>query len=164
MKLEHAFEVPASPDETMALMLDAERVVPCMPGARLTEVVDDSTWKAAMAVRLGPVAMQFLVDVRLLERDDAAHRVTLGLSGRDTRGKGGAEGTVASILSGDGGGGTRVEMATDLHFSGQVAQLGRPGVVKDVSNTLVDQFAAYRPARSIVVSKGVFSAQPELII
>jgi carbon monoxide dehydrogenase subunit G len=141
VKLEHQFEVPASPDQTMALMLDAERVVPCMPGATLTEVVDDRTWKAAMGVKLGPVAMQFLVDVTLLDRDDAAHAVTLGVSGRDTRGKGGADGTVASTLTGTGGGGTSIRMDTDLRFSGQVAQLGRPGVVQDVSNKLVGQFA-----------------------
>lgn len=141
MKLEHSFEVPASPQATLDLMLDAERVVPCMPGAQLKEVVDDSTWKAAMGVKLGPVAMQFLVDVKLLERDDSSHRVTLGVSGRDTRGKGGAEGTVVSDLTALDGGGTRVDMATDLRFSGQVAQLGRPGVVQDVSNKLVNQFA-----------------------
>ncbi len=141
MKLEHSFEVPASPETTMGLMLDAERVVPCMPGATLKEVVDDSTWKAGMGVKLGPVAMQFLVDVRLLDRDDASHRVTLGVSGRDTRGKGGAEGTVVSNLTALDGGGTRVDMDTDLRFSGQVAQLGRPGVVQDVSNKLVGQFA-----------------------
>lgn len=142
MKLEHAFEVPASPDQTLALLLDVERVVPCMPGATLKEVVGDDTWKADMGVKLGPVAMQFLVDVKLLDRDDAAHTVTLGVSGRDTRGKGGAEGTVLSAMHPLEGGGTRVEMDTDLHFSGQVAQLGRPGVVQDVSNKLVDQFAA----------------------
>ena len=142
MKLEHAFEVPASPDQTMALMLDAERVVPCMPGATLKEVVDEGSWKAEMGVKLGPVGMQFLVDVKLLERDQAAHAVKLSLSGRDTRGKGGAEGTVDSrrLIALDGGG-TRVEMATDLRFSGQAAQLGRPSVVQDVSNKLVDQFA-----------------------
>jgi uncharacterized protein len=141
VKLEHEFEVPASPGQTMALLLDAERVVPCMPGATLTEVVDDRTWKAAMGVKLGPVAMQFLVDVKLLDRDEASHAVTLGVSGRDTRGKGGADGTVASTLTGVDGGGTRVHMDTDLRFSGQVAQLGRPGVVQDVSNKLVGQFA-----------------------
>ena len=140
MKLEHRFEVPATPEQTMALLLDAERVVPCMPGATLTEVVDDSTWKAKMGVKLGPVGMQFLVDVKLLDRDDSAHTVRLGLSGRDTRGKGGAEGTVVSVLSAAGTG-TDVAMSTDLRFSGQVAQLGRPGVVQDVSNKLVDQFA-----------------------
>ncbi len=125
MKLEHSFEVPASPEETLALMLDAERVVPCMPGATLVEVVDDRTWKAKMSVKLGPVGMQFLVDVKLLDRDEASHTVRLGVSGRDTRGKGGAEGTVESELTAVGTG-TRVDMATDLHFSGQVAQLGPP--------------------------------------
>ena len=90
MKLEHAFEVPASPDQTMALMLDPECVVPCMPGANLKEVVDEGSWKAEMGVKLGPVGMQFLVDVKLLERNDDAHAVKLGVSGRDTRGKGGA--------------------------------------------------------------------------
>lgn len=141
MKLEHAFEVPASPDETMALLLDAERVVPCMPGARLLEVVDDRNWKAELGVKLGPVGMQFAVDVQLLDQDDQAHSVRLGVKGRDTRGKGGAEGTVDSALSPAGEGGTRVEMATDLRFSGQAAQLGRPSVVQSVSNRLVDQFA-----------------------
>jgi carbon monoxide dehydrogenase subunit G len=141
VKLEHAFEVAASPDQTMALMLDAERVVPCMPGATLKEIVEPDTWKAEMGVKLGPVGMQFLVDVKMLERDDEAHSVKLGVSGRDTRGKGGAEGLVDSRLVAVEGGGTRVEMATDLRFSGQAAQLGRPSVVQDVSNKLVGQFA-----------------------
>lgn len=141
MKLEHAFEVPASPDETMALLLDAERVVPCMPGAKLVEIVDDRNWKAELGVKLGPVGMQFLVDVQLLEQDPKARAVQLGVKGRDTRGKGGAEGTVDSVLSPAGESGTRVEMATDLHFSGQAAQLGRPSIVQSVSNKLVDQFA-----------------------
>jgi uncharacterized protein len=141
VKLEHSFDVPASPDQTMAVLLDAERVVPCMPGATLKEVVDEDTWKAEMGVKLGPVGMQFLVDVKLLERDPQSHMVKLSLSGRDTRGKGGAEGSVDSRLTGLDDGGTRVEMATDIRFSGQAAQLGRPSVVQDVSNKLVNQFA-----------------------
>jgi uncharacterized protein len=68
--------------------------------------------------------------------------VRLGISGRDTRGRGGAEGTVDSVLVPIDGGGTRVQMATELRFSGQAAQLGRPAVVQDMSNRLVDQFAA----------------------
>lgn len=153
MQLEHEFEVPASPDQTLALMLDAERVVPCMPGAKLLEVVDESTWKSELGIKLGPVSMQFLADVKLLERDDANKAVKLGVSARDTRGKGGAEATVDSSLSPTDSGGTRVAMTTDLRFSGQAAQLGRPGVVKDVSNKLVGQFAE--------CIKGQLSAAPE---
>jgi hypothetical protein len=141
LQLEHEFEVPASPDQTLELLLDAERVVPCMPGAKLLEVVDDRTWKSELGIKLGPVAMDFLADVKMLDRDDAAHAVKLGVSARDTRGKGGAEATVDSVLRPTDSGGTNVAMTTDLRFSGQAAQLGRPGVVKDVSNKLVDQFA-----------------------
>jgi carbon monoxide dehydrogenase subunit G len=141
LRLEHEFEVAASPDQTFELLLDAERVVPCMPGATLLEVVDERTWKSELGIKLGPVAMQFLADVKLLERDDAARAVKLGVSARDTRGKGGAEATVVSALHPTDSGGTRVAMTTDLRFSGQAAQLGRPGVVKDVSNKLVGQFA-----------------------
>jgi len=140
VKLEHAFEVPASPEATLRLLVDAERVVPCMPGAELTEVVDDRHWKARMTVKLGPVGMDFLNDVTLVEVDEANGHVKMEATGRDTRGKGGANATIdASVVGTEGG--TRVQMATDVHFSGQAAQLGRPSVVQDVSSKMVGQFA-----------------------
>ena len=140
MKLEHAFDVPASPEATLKLLLDAGRVVPCMPGAELTEVVDDRHWKAKMTVKLGPVGMDFMNDVRLSEVDEAAGHVHMQATGRDTRGKGGASAEIDANFVGVEGG-TRVEMSTDLRFSGQAAQLGRPSVVQDVSTKLVGQFA-----------------------
>lgn len=142
MKLESSFEVPAPPADALALLLDASRVIPCMPGAELVEVVDERTWKAKLTVKLGPVGMDFTNDVTVVEIDEAAGHVRLAVSGRDTRGKGGAEATIDSRFVTIEGGGTRVDMETDLRFSGQAAQLGRPAVVKDVSTKLVEQFAA----------------------
>jgi carbon monoxide dehydrogenase subunit G len=142
VRLENAFEVPATPAETFALFLDADRVVPCMPGANLVEVVDPAHWKATLSVKLGPVGLEFAADVRVREQDEAAGTATLSFSGRDTRGKGGADGTVGARLEALAGGGTLVALVTDLHFSGQAAQLGRPSVVQDVSRKMVDQFAA----------------------
>jgi len=78
--------------------------------------------------------------VRIVEQDVAAGFVRLGVSGRDKRGKGGADATVDARFEAVNGG-THVSMETDLKFSGQAAQLGRPGVIKDVSTRLVDQFA-----------------------
>jgi len=140
MKLQHEFDVPASPQATLALLLDAERVVDCMPGATLVEVTPDGTWKTTMAVRLGPVGMDFLNNVRIVEHDAEAGVVRLDISGRDKRGKGGADATVDARLE-SANGGTHVAMDTELRFSGQAAQLGRPGVIQDVSTRLVDQFA-----------------------
>ena len=141
MKLQHEFEVPASPAETLALLLDPERVVPCMPGATLVEIVDDATWKTTMAVKLGPMGMDFLNDVRVVEHDGDEGHARLAVKGRDTRGKGGADATVDATLLATDGGGTRVTLDSDVRFSGQAAQLGRPSVIGDVSTRLVDQFA-----------------------
>lgn len=140
MIIQNSFEVPGPPDQTLKLLLDAERVVPCMPGAELVEMVDERNWRAKMRVRLGPVGMDFDNKIELVEIDEANGVVRMNVSGRDTRGKGGADGTVeARFAAADGG--TRVDMTTDLRFSGQAAQLGRPNVVQDVASKLVGDFA-----------------------
>ncbi len=141
MKLQHEFEVPASPAETFALLLDPERVVPCMPGAALVEITDDGAWKTTMAVKLGPVGFGFLNEVRIAEQDEAAGSVRLAVKGRDTRGTGGADATVDARMLPRDGGGTTVTLDSDIRFSGQAAQLGRPAVIQDVSSRLLDQFA-----------------------
>jgi carbon monoxide dehydrogenase subunit G len=139
MKLEHSFEVPAAPEAAWDLLLDVPRVVPCMPGAELTEVVDDSNWKAKMSVRLGPISLAFATDVERTEVDEAGRRVVLSARGRELRGRGQARATVDSRLA-DSGGGTRVDIVTDLTLSGPAAQYGR-GIVADVSEQLVGRFA-----------------------
>jgi carbon monoxide dehydrogenase subunit G len=140
VQLEHEFEVPASPAETLALLLDPGRVVPCIPGATLVEVTPEGTWKTTMSVKLGPVGMDFHSNVRIVERADGSGPVRLAVQSRDMRGRGGAEVSIAATLS-PVAYGTRVAMATDVSFSGQAAQLGRPSVITDISKRLVDQFA-----------------------
>lgn len=141
MNLQHEFDVPASPQATLDLLLDAERVVPLLPGASLVEVTSEGTWKTTMAVKLGPIGMNFANDVRIVEADAEAGSVRLDLHGRETRGNGRADAVVDARLDALGDGGTRISMNTDLRFSGQAAQLGRPGVIQDISARLVDQFA-----------------------
>jgi uncharacterized protein len=140
VQLEHEFEVPASPEETLALLLDPDRVVPCIPGATLVEVTPDGTWKTTMAVKLGPVGMDFRSDVQIVEQPAGTGPVRLAVHSRDQRGRGGAEVSIAATLT-PVADGTRVAMATDVRFSGQAAQLGRPSVISDLSKRLIDQFA-----------------------
>jgi uncharacterized protein len=139
LRLENSFEVPAPPDAAWDLLLDVPRVVPCMPGAELTEVVDDSNWKAKVAVKLGPVSLTFDTAVKLVEADEAARKVTLSADGRELRGRGAARATVESSLALVNGG-TRVDIVTDLRLTGPAAQYGR-GLVTDVSSQLIDRFA-----------------------
>jgi uncharacterized protein len=139
VKLENSFEVPAPPEKAWALLMDVPRIIPCMPGAKLDETVDDRNWKATMAVKLGPISLSFKTDVARVEVDEAARRATLSAKAREARGRGNASATIQSSLTPENSG-TRVDIVTDLQLTGAVAQYGR-GLVADVSSQLVDQFA-----------------------
>ena len=140
MKLENTFEVAAAPERAWDLLMDVPRVVPCMPGATLKETVDDSHWKAEMAVRLGPIGLTFATDVAREEVDEAARRVLLEAQAREVRNRGRAQATIESRLSPLDGGGTRIDLTTDLTLSGPAAQYGR-GMIEDISSQLVKSFA-----------------------
>jgi uncharacterized protein len=145
MKLENSFEVDAPPERAWNLLMDVPRIVPCMPGATLDEVVDDSTWKATMQVKLGPIGLTFATDVTREDVDEAGRRVTLAAKARETRNRGRASATIVSSLAAADGG-TRVDIATDLSLAGTVAQYGR-GMIEDISSQMVSSFAQCLQAR-----------------
>lgn len=139
MKLENSFTVAAPSEAAWDLLMDVPRIVPCMPGAKLDEVVDDSHWKATMVVKLGPIGLTFATDVERTEVDEAARRVSLVANARETRNRGRASATIVSSLA-PAEGGTRVDIVTDLSLSGTVAQYGR-GMIEDISSQMVTSFA-----------------------
>jgi carbon monoxide dehydrogenase subunit G len=139
VRIENSFEVPAPPEQAWALLMDVPRVIPCMPGAKLDEAVDDANWKATMAVKLGPISLSFKTDVKREETDEARRKAKLSAKAREARGRGNASATIESSLTPQNGG-TRVDIVTELQLAGAVAQYGR-GLVQDVSAQLVTQFA-----------------------
>src|SRR5262245_3945501 len=140
MQIESSFEVAASRETAWSLLMDVPRVIPCMPGAQLTETVDDSNWKAKVGVKLGPVALQFAADVTRTEVDTSDSRVVLATTARELRGRGGARATIQSKLTELGPNRTLVDVVTDLSLSGAVAQYGRP-IVQEVASQMVGKFA-----------------------
>ena len=140
MRLENDFTVQASPEQAWALLNDIPRVVPCMPGAELMEVVDENTFKAHVHVKLGPISLTFAADIVREQVDQSGRVVTMTTKARELKGRGGATATIESSLEPDGSG-TKVTIVTELALSGTVAQYGR-GIVADVSNQMVKQFAA----------------------
>jgi carbon monoxide dehydrogenase subunit G len=139
MEIENEFDVPAPVDHVWTYLLDVERVAPCMPGAELTEVVDDHTWKGKVTMKLGPVSLAFAGTVTMQERDDQAKRIVLAAKGMEQKGKGAANASVTSWLE-QGDGVTNVKMRADIHLTGTVAQLSR-GLLPEVSRKLTQQFA-----------------------
>jgi len=141
LEFDNSFEVAAPADETWAILTDIERIAPCLPGAELTEVVDENSYKGKVSVRLGPVALTFQGQATFVERDDAAHTARVQARGSDARGRGGANADVTFGLT-PGDNGTTVNIHTDLQLSGSVAQYGRGvGMIADLSSQLIGQFA-----------------------
>jgi len=140
MKIENSFEVAAPPEAAWGLLMDVPRVIPCMPGAQLTETLDDDHWKATMAVKLGPIGLTFETDVAREAADAEARQAVLSARAREAKGRGSAQATITSTLAAANGG-TRVDIVTDLALTGAVAQYGR-GMVQAVAGQLTASFAS----------------------
>lgn len=139
MKIEQQFEVPATPADTYALLIDVERVAPCIPGGEVGPVEPDGSHKASIAVRLGPMRMTYKGTVRIAESDDAAHRAVLAADVREQRGQGTAKATMRMAVEA-GRAGSVVATETDVRLTGRAAQMGR-GVVEDVAGKLVEDLS-----------------------
>jgi carbon monoxide dehydrogenase subunit G len=141
MQIENEFTVAAPADVLWAYLLDVERIAPCMPGAELTETIDDRTWKGTVRAKFGPVSMSFAGTVSLEERDDAAHRAVLKAKGMEQKGKGAANASVTSWLEPAADPGTTtVKMQADITLTGAAAQMSR-GLLPEISKKLTQQFA-----------------------
>ena len=138
MKIEDSFRVDLPVEETWQVLLDLERIAPCLPGAQLTEVEGDE-YRGTVKIKVGPITAQYKGVAKIEEADEANRKVVLQAEGRDTRGQGNASATVIATLVADGDG-TTVNIDTDLNITGKVAQFGR-GVMADVSSKLLGQFA-----------------------
>jgi carbon monoxide dehydrogenase subunit G len=139
MLIQNAFTVSRSVDDVWAYLLDVERIAPCLPGAALTDTIDDRHWKGQVDVKFGPVSMTFNGTVEMEERDDAAHRVRLRAKGMEARGKGAANATITASLE-PVEDETRVSIDADMTLTGAAAQLSR-GLLPEVSKRLTAQFA-----------------------
>ncbi|WP_369139161.1 SRPBCC family protein [Modestobacter versicolor] len=138
MQLENSFTVPVPIDEAWRVLMDVERIAPCMPGAALDSVTGDD-FTGRVKVKLGPINLTYQGKASFIERDEAAHKAVIDARGKDQRGNGTAAAIVTATLASEGSV-TRVDVLTDLNITGRPAQFGR-GVMTDVGNKLLGQFA-----------------------
>ncbi len=145
MQLVDEFFVSVAPDRAYALLLDIERVAPCIPGAELDPADPDGFNPGRVSVKLGPMKFVYTGRVRIAEQDGASRTAVIEGEGRATGGQDTAR--VRSLMEVmPEGEGSRVRITTDLEIRGRVAQMGQ-GVITDVSRRLVSQAAACIEAR-----------------
>ena len=140
MKLEQSFDVEAPVDRVWGALVNVERVAPCLPGAAIDEVGDDGTYRGTFQVKLGPTTASYRGTLKIESADEATHRATMKAHGTDKRGQGSANATIVSTLS-ESGGVTSVAVETDFTITGRLARFGRGGMIEDISNRLMREFA-----------------------
>src|SRR5215468_12090477 len=140
MEMDHSFTVPVPPDRAWDVLLDVERIAPCMPGASVDDV-DGEVVTGRIKVKVGPVSLTYKGTAKITERDPEARVIVLEASGKETRGAGTASATVRATLEPESGGeATKASMHTTMNVTGRPAQFGR-GVMVEVGGKLVEQFA-----------------------
>jgi uncharacterized protein len=140
MLIKNEFEVAEPVEKVWQFFDNIPQVAACLPGAALTEDLGDDKYKGTVAVRMGPVRLQFAGTADITERDEAAKRMVVHASGADEKGRGQASMTVTATLT-RAGRGTKVGVTQDLQLSGAAAQYGR-GMIGDVTAVLMRDFSA----------------------
>jgi hypothetical protein len=134
------FEVDSTLETTWANLSNPEKVVVCVPGASLTEKVDENNYKGEVELKFGPVKAKYAGLINFLERDATAHRMVLKGTGSDSKGKGGADMKMEGNLATKGRG-TEVKVTMEVNVTGMLAQFGSR-MINDVSNQVFNQFVS----------------------
>jgi carbon monoxide dehydrogenase subunit G len=151
------FEVAQPVEKVWSFFDDIPHVAACLPGAELTDDLGDDKYNGKVAIRMGPVRLQFNGTAQITERDEAAKRIVVHASGADEKGRGQASLVVTATLT-RAGRGTKVGVAQDLQLSGAAAQYGR-GMISDVTSVLMGDFSTNMADRIAAIERGESPAQ-----
>ncbi len=137
--VEKQFVIDAARGEVWAFLTDPSRVAGCLPGAAITEQVDERTHAGTIAVKVGPVSARYKGTVRFERLDEAEGVAEIVAAGQDVRGKGGADMRMTSRVVERGPAETEVTVASTVNITGILAQFGR-GMIQDVSDEMFRRF------------------------
>jgi carbon monoxide dehydrogenase subunit G len=143
IELDNSFTVPVPPERAWDVLLDVERIAPCMPGASVLSISDDGNEiEGQVKVKLGPLSLSYKGTAKFTDKDQANSRIAIEATGKETRGAGTASANVQAVLKpGDATGSTLVSIHTSLNVTGRPAQFGR-SLLPEVSGKLIAQFAS----------------------
>ena len=140
IEIEKSFDVPQPVDEVWTFLTDPERIVECLPGARLLETIDERTYRGEIGLRLGPIGTRFNGRIRFDELDAERHHMVMTGEGKDGRGAGSVRMTMESNLRQREQGGTRIWVAQSIALTGRLASFGRGGVIQSVASVMFSRF------------------------
>jgi uncharacterized protein len=166
MKLEQSFTVAAPVEQVWDMLVDVERVAPCLPGAEITGQGPDGSYEGNFTVKLGPTTASYRGSLRMDSLDEASRTATMHAKGTDKRGQGGANATIVSTMRQEGEE-TVVDVVTDFTITGRLARFGRGGMIEDISKRMMRDFSqclqasmASEPAQAPTAAAAPAAAAP----
>jgi carbon monoxide dehydrogenase subunit G len=166
MKLEQSFTVAAPVEQVWDMLVDVERVAPCLPGAEITGQGPDGSYEGNFTVKLGPTTASYRGSLRMDSLDEASRTATMHAKGTDKRGQGGANATIVSTMRQEGEE-TVVDVVTDFTITGRLARFGRGGMIEDISKRMMRDFSqclqasmATEPAQAPAAAEAPAEAAP----
>ncbi len=141
MKLEQSFEVAAPVEQVWQALIDVEKVAPCLPGASVSGRNEDGSYDGTFTVKIGPTSASYAGKLLMERVDEDTHTAKMQANGTDKRGQGSAKASIVSTVSEAAENRSRVEVVTDYHITGRLARFGRGGMIEDISERLLRQFA-----------------------
>ena len=166
MKLEQSFTVAAPVEQVWDMLVDVERVAPCLPGAEITGQGPDGSYEGNFTVKLGPTTASYRGSLRMDALDEASRTATMHAKGTDKRGQGGANATIVSTMRQEGEE-TVVDVVTDFTITGRLARFGRGGMIEDISKRMMRDFSqclqasmASEPAQAPAAAEAPAAAAP----
>jgi carbon monoxide dehydrogenase subunit G len=139
MVFDNTFTVDKPIDEVWSTLVDLEKVIPCVPGAKVLEKTGDKSVTAEVKIKLGSMSMTYTAPAEIIEQDDAAHRAVLTGKAKEAGGQGNADAKVELQLT-EADGGTEAKIRSDINVTGKAAQMGE-GVIGAVTEGMIKQFA-----------------------
>jgi carbon monoxide dehydrogenase subunit G len=140
LKIEKTFQVKEPMDVVWALLSNPAKVATCVPGAQITDQVDDTHYQGAISVKVGPAVMDFKGELQIVRLDSETHIMEMLGKGQDLRGKGSASMKMTGSLRALSDGGTEVISVSEVNVVGLLAQMGGR-VINEVSNIMFQKFA-----------------------
>jgi carbon monoxide dehydrogenase subunit G len=152
MLIKSEFSVAEPVDKVWQFFDNIPQVAACLPGAELTDDLGGDKYKGRVAVRMGPVRLQFGGTAEIAERDEAGRRLVVNAAGAEEKGRGQASMVITATLT-PVGRGTKVGVTQDLQLSGAAAQYGR-GMISDVTAVLMRDFSTNMQDRIERIERG----------